>query len=189
MNGYLFYPLLAYLVGSINTSIILAHIFKLSDPRKSGSNNPGATNMMRTNSKVWGALALLGDAAKGVLAVTLIPPTADLIPCCLIAAFLGHLFPIYHRFQGGKGVATGLGIILGIQPVLALITLALWGLVLFISRWVSLASILSASVTAAWAFRWTDIPTAFALCLMAALLIIKHKSNILRILNGTEPKI
>jgi len=189
--------LAAYLLGSISFAIVTSRILKLPDPRSYGSGNPGATNVLRTGSRTAAALTLAGDAGKGWLAVWLAAqfggdvPAAGLdAPVAGLCAFLGHLFPAFHRFRGGKGVATAAGVLLGIDPWLGLATLASFGAVVAIFRMVSLAAILAALFAAFYAFWLFGLrPVTAAVAVMALLLIFRHRGNIGRILRGEEARL
>lgn len=163
----------------------------LPDPRSYGSKNPGATNVLRTGKKVAAVLTLLGDALKGLVAVLVcqayVPEAAAYAG---LAAFLGHLFPIYHRFEGGKGVATAAGVLFGLDWRLGLGTVATWLIIAGFLRYSSLAAL----VAAVFAPFFTALlfgfgPTFFAVLVMAALLVWRHRANIARLLAGTESRI
>jgi glycerol-3-phosphate acyltransferase PlsY len=184
----------AYLIGSLSFAVIVAKLMGLPDPRSFGSGNPGATNVLRTGNKAAALLTLLGDLAKGWLAVWL----AGLIGAqygiqilamhgAALAVFLGHLFPVFFGFKGGKGVATALGILLAIDPWLGLSTLTVWLVVFAVSRLSSLAA-LTASVSApilGTYFTGSHI-TILTLCLLTVLLVWRHRANIRRLLAGEE---
>jgi glycerol-3-phosphate acyltransferase PlsY len=184
----------AYLIGSLSFAVIVARIMGLPDPRSFGSGNPGATNILRTGKKSAAALTLLGDTAKGWLAVWL----AGMIGAyfgtqimamhlAALAVFLGHLFPVFFGFQGGKGVATALGIIVALNPWLGLAVLATWLVMFAISR-ISSLSALTASLLAPiyGAFITGSRVTILTLCVLSALLIWRHRTNIRRLLAGEE---
>ena len=189
--------LAAYLLGSIAFGIVVARAFALADPRSYGSHNPGATNVLRSGHKAAALLTLLGDAAKGWLAVFAVQHFAAhwslsevTLAGAALAVFVGHLWPVFFRFQGGKGVATALGVLLGLNPVLAGIALASFALVLLLTRWVSLASMLAALVAAAYqCFNAGATPVFYAVAAMAALLIYRHRANLQRLLVGQEPRL
>ena len=189
----LLFIIAAYLVGSIPTSIVLARLFLRDDIRKSGSGNIGATNAARILGKKFGALTFLGDLLKGFLPVcagTLIYNSPTLTATFGLAAFLGHIFPVYLNFKGGKGVATAFGIFLCLAPSVILVELLIFVLVAFLWRYVSLAS-LTASTTIPFlllAFSYPP-PVILLSIIMAILIFIKHRANIKRILKGTENKI
>lgn len=187
----------AYLLGSISFAIITSKLFGLADPRTYGSRNPGATNVLRSGKKVAAALTLLGDAAKGWLAVYLairLSP-AD-VPYTMVAAavalavFLGHLFPVFLRFKGGKGVATALGVLLALNVWVGLGGLATWLLVAALFRLSSLAALAAAVATPFYAVGM-GLPREWVLAcgIMSLLLIWRHKSNIQNLLAGRESRI
>ncbi len=185
--------LLAYLSGSIAGAIVVCRIMGLEDPRHAGSGNPGATNVLRLHGKVAGALALSADLLKGVIPVLLarlVDATDMIIALAGLAAFLGHLFPLYFRFQGGKGVATLLGVLIGFTWVIGLLFVVSWLFAAVLFRYSSLAGIISALLmpVSSW---WLLPRPAYAICLavMALLLIWRHRANIARLMAGTEPKI
>lgn len=200
-----FYPLLAillgYLVGSLSFAVIVSRIMGLSDPRTYGSKNPGATNVLRSGNRAAAALTLLLDAAKGWLAVML----ADWLgrPHGLqegsmaltgLAAFIGHLYPVFFRFAGGKGVATALGVLLGINPLLGLATAATWLLMAWVFRYSSLAALTAALMTPAYyvlgdGLSWyLNNRVMLALSAMSILLLYRHAENIGRLARGTEAR-
>ncbi|MEK9896579.1 MAG: glycerol-3-phosphate 1-O-acyltransferase PlsY, partial [Burkholderiaceae bacterium] len=139
-----------YGLGSLAFAVLVSRAMRLADPRSYGSKNPGATNMLRSGSKLAAVLTLLLDASKGAVAVWLaqaagwVPPGSTVLYAVGLAAFVGHLYPVFFGFQGGKGVATAAGVLLALQPVLGLATLATFGLILFFFRYVSLASMVAA---------------------------------------------
>jgi glycerol-3-phosphate acyltransferase PlsY len=191
----------AYLIGSISFAVVVSKCMRLPDPYSYGSGNPGATNVLRTGNKRAAVLTLLGDALKGWLAVTiarvvlgdalLMQGTAAWILCgVVIAVFLGHLYPVFHGFKGGKGVATACGILFGINLFLGLATLATWLIVAFFLRYSSLAA-LAAAVFGPMYFvlLFGFQPMAIALSVVCALLIWRHRSNIRNLMNGTETRI
>lgn len=183
---------LAYLIGSINTSILLAKIMRQDDPRNSGSGNPGATNALRVQGKKAAIIVLIGDVLKGVLAIWLAKQFAlseTMLSLVGFAAVIGHIFPIFFQFRGGKGVATALGVILALQPWAALIALLVWLVVVVISRHVSLGSICAAIAIPISFYFMQSLPSALIMTLMALLIIYKHKSNIKRLIDRRESKI
>jgi len=191
----------AYLIGSISFAVVVSKCMRLPDPYSYGSGNPGATNVLRTGNKRAAVLTLLGDALKGWLAVTiarvvlgdalLMQGTAAWILCgVVIAVFLGHLYPVFHGFKGGKGVATACGILFGINLFLGLATLATWLIVAFFLRYSSLAALAAAVFGPVYfIFLFGFQPMAIALSMVCALLIWRHRSNICNLMNGTETRI
>ena len=181
----------AYLVGAIPFGLLFAFWLTGKDPRQHGSGNIGATNVVRTGGKAVGLLTLIADIAKGAAPVALALYFTDEMTVALaaMAAFLGHLFPAYLRFKGGKGVATMFGVILPWQPWLALAAFVIWALVFGLSRYVSLASIIAGLSLPLFAWQLD----ASGLCivvmaLLALLMIVRHGSNIQRLISGTELK-
>ena len=193
--------LLAYLVGSLSFAVIVSRAFGLPDPHTYGSGNPGATNVLRTGRKLAALLTLVGDAGKGWLAVYLAERyAADYgvdatgIAACAVAVFLGHLFPVFFGFRGGKGVSTAGGILLAVQPWLGLATLATWIVIAVFFRYASLASLVAAVFAPLYAFFMSllgfDLGVMLpAVILMAVLLVWRHKSNILNLGAGRERRI
>jgi len=188
----------AYLIGSLSFAVIVSRLFGLPDPHSYGSGNPGATNVLRTGRKLAAALTLAGDTGKGAVAVLLARHFAaaygvDLTGIALVAlaVFLGHVYPLFFRFKGGKGVATALGILCALNLWLGLATLASWLMIVLFFRMVSLASIIAAvfaPVYTAWLFG-TASPLLPAVLAIAALLVYRHKENIHRLLAGKENRI
>ena len=180
-----------YLLGSVSFAVVVSRLMRLPDPRSYGSKNPGATNVLRTGNRIAAVLTLAGDALKGFVAVVLalvyLPESA---PYVGVAAFLGHLFPVYHRFQGGKGVATAAGVLFGFDPWLGLATIATFVVIAAFLRYVSFASMVAAlfAVFFSWFIKLGDA-TTLAIAVMAALLIWRHKDNIKRLIAGTESKL
>ena len=149
METLLIYLVLGYLIGSLPFAVIVSKLFGLADPRSFGSGNPGATNVLRTGNKAAAALTLLGDASKGWLAMWLVAKvSSDMTAIALtgLAAFLGHLYPVFLKFKGGKGVATAIGILIGLDGWLALAAAAIWLATAIVSRYSSLAAITAAAV-------------------------------------------
>ena len=181
----------AYLLGSVSFAILLSRLMRLPDPRSYGSKNPGATNVLRTGSKVAAVVILAGDALKGFVAVVLaliyLPESA---PYVGVAAFLGHLFPVFHRFQGGKGAATAAGVLFGFDPWLGLGTIATFAVIAAFFRYVSLASMTAAAfaIFFAW-FLKLDGMTIGAVAVMTVFLVWRHKENVCRFVAGTESKL
>jgi glycerol-3-phosphate acyltransferase PlsY len=186
-------PLAAYLFGSISTAVLIARAMGLQDPREVGSRNPGATNILRYGGKTAAVLTLIGDIFKGVIPVLIARAlTADavIITLCGFAAFLGHLFPVFFSFRGGKGVATALGVWFALNPWVGLALLATWILMALLFRYSSLAA-LSASAAAPLYVAWLSPGTPYlaTMIVMSAILIFRHRSNIRNLIAGTETKI
>lgn len=181
---------LAYLLGSVSFGILISKMFGLADPRTVGSGNPGATNVLRSGKKSAALFTLLGDAIKGWLPVWFALQTNQtilVISAVGLAVFLGHLYPIYFKFKGGKGVATALGVMVAISPWLALAASVVWGVVFYFSRYASLASIvaaISAPISAYFLLPYAKY--VVMVFLLAALLVWRHRANIEKLLAGTE---
>lgn len=181
--------LAAYLIGSVSFAIVVSRVMRLPDPRSYGSKNPGATNVLRTGRKAAAVLTLAGDAAKGWAAVWLASFFSAEVALAGLVAFLGHLFPVFHRFQGGKGVATAAGVMFGLDWRLGLGTLVTWLLIAATLRYASAASLVAA-VFAPFATAFLlDWKSAVIVGAMALLLIWRHKGNVARLLGGTEPRL
>lgn len=183
----------SYLLGSISFAILVSRVMGLPDPRGYGSRNPGATNVLRSGSKVAALLTLLGDALKGTFAVAIAKLAgldASVAALCGLAAFVGHLYPIFFRFQGGKGVATFLGVVLIVDPLAGLAACVAWLLTALLMRYSSLASMTAAVLAPLFRLYWTG-PDAvmWVLLVMAVVLLIKHQQNMRNLLAGTERKI
>lgn len=184
--------LLGYLLGSLPFAVIVSKAFGLADPRSFGSGNPGATNVLRTGNKLAAALTLFGDAAKGWLAMAAAgalgaEPTG--VAVAGIAAFLGHVFPVFLKFKGGKGVATAVGVLAGFSAWLALACIGLWLAVAFTTRYSSLAALVAAAAAPLVAWPLVGGDTALAIAAMSTLLIWRHEANIKKLLAGTESRI
>lgn len=186
----------AYLIGSVSFALIVSRVFRLPDPRTYGSGNPGATNVLRTGNKVAALLTLLGDALKGWLAVCLaqrFAPAGDAELAMALAGVLsvvGHMYPLFHRFQGGKGVATALGVLLGFNVYLGLGAVSTWLIVAVFFRVSSIASIVAALFApfATWMLFGATHAFFASVMVLAALLIYRHRQNIKNILAGTESR-
>ena len=195
--GPVFFVVVAYLIGSVSFAVVVSWGFGLPDPHTYGSGNPGATNVLRTGRKAAAVLTLMGDAAKGAIALWLargLAPDFDVgeiaLAAVAFAAFLGHLFPIYFRFKGGKGVSTAAGILLALDSRIAAVVLLVWLLVVLGSRYSSLGAImaaLAAPVATVYFLGWG--PFAWAVLAMTALLLWRHRANIGRLMNGSESRI
>ena len=187
----------AYALGSISFAVLVSKLMGLPDPRSYGSRNPGATNVLRSGSKLAAALTLIGDAGKGALAVGLAalyagesPSAGYDAPIAGAMALLGHLYPAFHGFRGGKGVATAAGVLLAIHWLLGLGTLATFGILVAFFRMVSLASIVSALFAVFWSvFLFRFAPVSYVVAAIALLVIWRHRDNILRIARGLEPRL
>ena len=182
-----------YLLGSVPFAVVVSRAFRLADPRSFGSGNPGATNVLRSGNKAAALLTLIGDAAKGWLAMFITAKVgADDAAIALagLAAFLGHVFPFTLRFRGGKGVATALGVLLGFSGALAGITAGIWLTVVVFTRYSSLAALTAAAAAPALAWWLLGKPdTTLAVTFMCAVLIYRHQSNIRMLLAGSESRI
>ena len=189
--------ILAYLIGSLSFAVIVSKLFGLPDPHTYGSGNPGATNVLRSGKKLAALLTLLGDAAKGWFALWLAQRYAvDFVLPALalagvaLAVFIGHLFPIFFRFHGGKGVATAAGILIAINLWLGLATIATWLIIAVLFRYSSLAALMSAVFAPFYTFFLFGLsPYLPAVILMCALLGWRHRQNITKLINGTEGKL
>ena len=186
-------PVLAYLLGSISSAVVIARVMGLPDPRETGSKNPGATNILRYGGKTAAVLTLAGDILKGVIAVLVARAlTADavIITLCGFAAFLGHLFPVFFGFRGGKGVATALGVWFALNPWVGLALLVTWVLMALLFRYSSLAA-LATSALAPLYVAWLSPGTPYlaTMIVTSAILIFRHRANIRNLIAGTENKI
>ena len=184
------YLLFSYLIGAISFGIVMSHLFSLPDPRTIGSKNPGATNVLRTGKKLAALLTLLGDALKGALTVGLaqyFELSSLMIGLIAIATLIGHVFPIYYGFKGGKGVATAAGILFMFSWVMGLTVLGIWLGVFFIWRYSSLAAIIAGSLSPVIGFFYgIDFYELIASSIIALILILRHMENIKRLIDGTE---
>jgi glycerol-3-phosphate acyltransferase PlsY len=201
-----FFPALAtvaaYLIGSLSFAVIVSSAMGLNDPRSYGSKNPGATNVLRSGNKLAAVLTLLLDAFKGWLPVAVVQTwgaeygmDAGTVALVGLAAFLGHLYPVFFRFVGGKGVATAMGVVLAVNPVLGLATGVTWLLIAYFFRYSSLAALVSAVFVPVYylmadgVFWRADNRIALALVVVSGLLIWRHAENLSRLIKGTESKI
>ena len=184
------YLLFSYLIGAISFGIVMSYIFSLPDPRTIGSKNPGATNVLRTGKKLAALLTLLGDALKGALSVGLaqyFELSSLMVGLIAIATLIGHVFPIYYGFKGGKGVATAAGILFMFSWVMGLTVLGIWLGVFFIWRYSSLAAIIAGSLSPVIGFFYgIDFYELIASSMIALILILRHMENIKRLIDGTE---
>jgi glycerol-3-phosphate acyltransferase PlsY len=195
------YPALAavaaYLIGSLSFAVIVSRAMGLNDPRSYGSGNPGATNVLRSGNKAAAVLTLLLDALKGYLPVVLVKELGapyglheGTLAMVGLAAFLGHLWPVFFHFKGGKGVATAAGVLLGLNPWLGLATLATWIIIAAFTRYSSLAAITAAVFAPFYQLLiWGGGPVAVVVMLMGGLLVWRHRANIQKLLKGTESRL
>jgi glycerol-3-phosphate acyltransferase PlsY len=189
--------LVAYLIGSLSFAVIVSRLMGLNDPRSYGSGNPGATNVLRSGNKKAAVLTLLFDLLKGLLPVAALNLWGERwgvseggVALAALAAFLGHLWPVFFRFQGGKGVATAAGVLLALQPLLGLATLVTWLIVAGFFRYSSLAALISAAFAPFYhALIWGPSVTTLAIVVMSGLLIWRHAANISKLIAGTESKL
>jgi len=195
------YPVLAtlaaYLIGSLSFAVIVSRAMGLNDPRTYGSGNPGATNVLRSGNKAAAILTLLLDALKGYVPVVLVKEFGGAygldegtLALAGLAAFLGHLWPVFFHFKGGKGVATAAGVLFGLNPWLGLATLATWLIIAAFTRYSSLAALVAAVFAPFYQILgWGGGPVAIAVTVMGALLVYRHQANIAKLLKGTEGKL
>ena len=200
------YPILAavvaYLIGSLSFAVLVSRAMGLADPRSYGSQNPGATNVLRSGNKAAAALTLLLDGVKGwlpVWAVVHYGPQAGMsdgtLALVALAAFVGHVWPVFFRFKGGKGVATAAGVLFGIEPFLGLATMSTWLIVAFFTRYSSLAALAGAVFAPAFYFLgnrvvwYVDKRVLLAAVIMSGILIWRHQSNIAKLIRGEENRI
>ena len=194
--------LLAYLIGSLSFAVVVSRVMGLADPRTDGSKNPGATNVLRSGNKVAALLTLLLDGVKGWLPVWWVVHFGAVyglgegtVATVALAGFVGHVWPVFFRFKGGKGVATAAGVLTGIEPFLGLATLATWLIVAYFSRYSSLAALASALFAPAYYFLghrvawYVDNRVLLAVAVMSAVLIWRHQANIGKLMRGEESRI
>jgi glycerol-3-phosphate acyltransferase PlsY len=184
---------LAYLLGSLSTAVIVSRLLGLPDPREQGSKNPGATNVLRLGGKKAAVITLVGDAVKGFMPVVIaqyLEVTPDMLAAVGLAAFLGHLYPAFFGFKGGKGVATALGVLTGFSGWVGLAVLATWVSMAWLFRISSLAALTAATLAPVyvWLLLHSPVLTGAALA-MTLLLISRHRGNIERLLRGEESRI
>lgn len=187
----------SYLLGSISFAVVVSRLFGLPDPHSYGSGNPGATNVLRTGNRLAAILTLVGDGLKGWLAVfaasrftATVPEPALVLAACGLAVFLGHLWPVFHRFSGGKGVATAAGILFAFSPWLGLSALGVWLVLALVFRISSVSSLGAAAAAPALAgFFFGNSPITWVLVPIAALLVWRHRANIEKLLSGRETRI
>ena len=200
MNYFLFF-LVSYLIGSVSFAVLISRAFKLPSPYAHGSGNPGATNVLRTGNRVAALLTLIGDALKGAAAIIgsrlcfdefgLTAEESELLlAISLVGVFLGHIYPIFHRFRGGKGVATAVGGLIALSYTLGLAAILVWLIVAIVTRYSSLAAILSSVMCVLVAYFIFDLNAVFySICILAIVLISRHSKNIRNLLSGRESKI
>ncbi len=186
-------PLLAYCFGSVSSAIVVCRVMGLTDPRSTGSNNPGTTNVLRIGGWPAAAITLIGDVLKGLIPVLVARELTDgtlIVSLTGAAAFLGHLYPVFFGFRGGKGVATACGVLLAISGVLTLILIATWLAVAVLFRYSSLAALTAAALAPVMVLWLLSDPSLLAMSLIiTTLLFWRHRGNITRLLAGTESKI
>jgi glycerol-3-phosphate acyltransferase PlsY len=186
-------PLLGYLLGSLSSAVLVSRMLGLADPRTTGSRNPGATNVLRYGGKRAAILTLAGDVAKGVIAVVvarLVTSDSPVLALTALAAFVGHLYPVFFGFRGGKGVATALGVWIALVPWVGGLLLATWLLVALVFRYSSLAALVAALAAPLYVLWIAPLPVyVIVAAVMTALLIWRHRSNIRNLIAGTEGKI
>ncbi|HYD80888.1 MAG TPA: glycerol-3-phosphate 1-O-acyltransferase PlsY [Paucimonas sp.] len=191
------FAVIAYLIGSISFAVVVSKLFGLADPRTYGSKNPGATNVLRSGNKAAAALTLLGDGIKGWFAVWLAQRFSEQygvgesgVALVAVAVFVGHLWPVFFRFKGGKGVATALGVLLALNGWLGLATLATWLVIAYAFRYSSLAALVaSAFAPFYYGLLFGVAPGLFAVLVMSGLLVYRHRQNIGNLLAGKESRI
>ena len=200
MNYFLFF-LISYLIGSVSFAVLISRAFKLPSPYAHGSGNPGATNVLRTGNRVAALLTLIGDAFKGAAAIIgcrllydefgLNPEESELLlAISLVGVFLGHVYPIFHRFRGGKGVATAVGGLIALSYTLGLASILVWLFVAIVTRYSSLAAILSSLMCMFVAYSIFELNAVFySICIVGIVLISRHSKNIRNLLSGRESKI
>ncbi len=186
------YTFLAYLAGSISSAILICRVAGLPDPRKSGSKNPGATNVLRVAGKKAAVATLVGDVLKGFLPVYLAihtNPFPEFVGPVMVAVFLGHLYPVFFGFQGGKGVATAIGALLALNALLGSMLVATWGVVVLAFRISSLGALVAAA--AAPLYVWWLLGASFSVpvAIIGGFIFWRHRGNIQRLLQGTEPRL
>jgi len=186
-------PVVAYLLGSISSAVVIARAKGLQDPREVGSGNPGATNILRYGGKTAAVLTLLGDVLKGVIPVLIARALTDdavIITLCGFAAFLGHLLPVFFGFRGGKGVATALGVWFALNPWVGLALLTTWLLIAVLFRYSSLAALVASALAPLYvAWLSPGAPYLLTMIVMSAILIFRHRANIRKLIAGTETRI
>jgi len=189
----MFYVIIGYLLGSVCSAVIVCRLFSLPDPRTEGSKNPGATNVLRIAGKKYAAIVLVADMLKGflpVLLAKLLGADSTTLGYVCLAAVLGHIYPVFFNFKGGKGVATALGALLGFHLLLGSAAIGTWLVVALISRYSSLASVISLVLAPFYSLYFSQNVRVFApLAIIMMFVIYKHHNNLTRLVDGTEPKI
>ena len=189
MSEWLFIPF-AYLLGSVSSAIVVCRVMGLPDPRQQGSNNPGATNVMRIGGKKAAAITLLGDALKGliaVLAAKFFGASGEVIALCGLTAILGHMYPVFFGFKGGKGIATGCGVFFGYQFFLGFLIASTWLAVFKLSKISSLSALTAAVLTPVYTWWLMEEPVyAWVATIISVISIWRHRKNIRNLLDGTE---
>jgi len=183
---------IAYLLGSVSCSILLAKYVKLPDPRETGSGNAGAANVLRLAGRNKAAMVLIGDAVKGLIAVLIgrmLEQHGFFLGLVALAAVVGHIYPVFFKFKGGKGVATGIGSLLGLNPVVGIIAVIVWAIVIFVFRDASLASLIAIVIAPFLLLIFGYFGYFLPVLLITALVVWKHWGNIERLRNKTEPKV
>ena len=192
MIAYLL-PVLAYLLGSVSSAIVVTRLFGLADPRQIGSGNPGATNVLRYGGKMAAILTLLGDILKGVVPVLIahaFEVPAIMLALTVLAAFLGHLFPVFHDFKGGKGVATAFGVLAAMNGWVGLALIGTWLVMAVTTRYSSLSAVTVALLAPFYVWWFTHTPALILVTVIMALLLLwRHRRNIENLLTGRETKI
>lgn len=182
----------SYLIGALNSSIIISKLMGLPSPKTYGSGNPGTTNMLRTGNKKAALYTLVGDILKGVITVTvarLFISSTPFLATIMLATVIGHIFPVYYRFQGGKGVATVLGTALALSPLFGLMVLATWLLIAVALRYSSLAAIIAALLMPLYGACLFPLAALFPISITTVIILFRHKNNVYRLLKGDETKI
>jgi glycerol-3-phosphate acyltransferase PlsY len=183
--------LLAYFLGSLSSAVIISKIFKLPDPRLSGSGNPGTTNILRLSGKKYALMVFLGDFIKGVVPILIgkiLINSPQLLGIIGLFAILGHIFPLFFHFKGGKGVATSAGVLMALSPLIGLLVLLTWLVIAMLFRYSSLAAIVAAISAPLYGF-FVDRHYFFILLIISLVILCKHYVNIKKLMNGTESKI
>ena len=193
METLFVYLILGYLIGSLPFAVIVSRLFGLADPRSFGSGNPGATNVLRSGSKAAAVLTLAGDALKGwvpVWAATRLGLAEEVVAVVALAAFLGHVFPVWLRFKGGKGVATAAGVIFAIDWRVGIAVVIVWLTIVVVSRYSSLGALCAALFAPVAVYTLDGAgPVLFATCVMCAILVWRHEAHIRKLLRGEESRI